>query len=315
MAEKALVARGLTRSFGETKAVDGLDLEVETGEIMGLIGPDGAGKTTSMRMFVGAIGIDSGNAEICGIDVGRDPEAVKRRIGYMPQRFSLYGDLTVSENMKFFADLYGVTGKAYREREQELLRFSRLGPHSKKLAASLSGGMQKKLALSCNLFHKPQVLLLDEPTNGVDPVSRRELWGLLYDLLRGGTTIVVSTPYMDEAERCTRVAMLYDGRVLVCDRPSELNRRLDGEVVAIDSDRGKDAVALFSDLPGVLNVYPYHGDVHILFKDGRAGMAAVAERSKEKDVGIKTMEIVPPSFEDVFIRLIEKGREAADARH
>jgi drug efflux transport system ATP-binding protein len=313
MAEAAVIARGLTRSFGKTVAVAGVDLEVETGEIMGLIGPDGAGKTTTMRMLVGAIAIDSGSAAIAGIDVATNPEGVKRLIGYMPQRFSLYGDLTVIENMKFFADLYGVTGKAYRKREEELLQFSRLGPHSKKLAASLSGGMQKKLALSCNLLHKPQVLLLDEPTNGVDPVSRRELWGLLYDLLGSGTTIVVSTPYMDEAERCTRVAMLYDGKVLVCDRPSELNEKLDGEVVAIASDRGKDAVALLADLPGVLNIYPFHGLVHILFADGKHGMAAVTDRAKNSRMRIDNMEIVPPSFEDVFIRWIEKGE--TDARH
>ena len=224
--DSVIFTKDLFRSFdtkmGLVKAVDGIHLNVKHGEIFGLIGPDGAGKTTTMRLLVGAIRATSGIVTMQGINVAQNPDAVRRHIGYMPQKFSLYGDLTVDENMKFLADLYGVTGEAFMTRRRELLAFSHLDEHVKKFAKSLSGGMQKKLALSCNLFHAPDILILDEPTNGVDPVSRRELWGLLYDLLGRGTTILVSTPYMDEAERCTRISLLYDGKVLYCGTPTSL---------------------------------------------------------------------------------------------
>jgi ABC-2 type transport system ATP-binding protein len=224
MAEAAVQARNLKRSFGAVKAVDGVDFDVGAGEIFGIIGPDGAGKTTTLRLLAGVLRCHSGSVQIAGIDAIKDIEKARLNLGYMPQRFSVYGDLTIDENMKFFDDLYGIRGKAFSDRREELLEFSRLGPHRKKVGQALSGGMQKKLALSCVLFHRPKVLLLDEPTNGVDPVSRRELWGLLYELIGGGTTIVVSTAYMDEAERCSRVALLYQGRVLTCAEPSQLLR-------------------------------------------------------------------------------------------
>lgn len=225
MNDFAIQTKHLSRSFdsktglGLIKAVDDLSLDVKKGEIFGLIGPDGAGKSTTMRLLTYVLKADHGSILMDGVDISKNSDEVRRRIGYMPQKFSLYGDLTVGENMKFFADLYGVTGHVFARRRDELLNFSRLGSHIKKLARSLSGGMQKKLALSCNLFHTPKILILDEPTNGVDPVSRRELWGLLYALLAEGTTILVSTPYMDEAERCTRIALLYNGKLLACDTP------------------------------------------------------------------------------------------------
>ena len=222
MNDVAVSIRSLTRSFGPTRAVRGIDLDVSRGSIFGIIGPDGAGKTTMLRLLAGVLLPDSGNVAIDGLDATRPTDALRLRIGYMPQRFSVYGDLSVEENMRFFADLYGVYGPAYESRKQELLEFSRLTKHATKLGRELSGGMQKKLALSCVLFHKPSLLLLDEPTNGVDPVSRRELWSLLYQLLDSGATIIVSTAYMDEAERCGRVALLHEGTILLEDSPSGL---------------------------------------------------------------------------------------------
>ena len=220
----AIEAHGLAKRFGQLWALRGVDISVHEGEIMGLVGADGAGKTTCLRLLTGVLGMDLGTARVAGIDVTRGGDALYRAIGYMPQRFSLYTDLSVRENMRFFADIYGVTGNEYKQRHEELMRFSRLSAHADKPAGALSGGMQKKLALSCNLLHRPKVLLLDEPTNGVDPVSRRELWGLLYDLRAHGTTILVSTPYMDEAERCGRVMFLHEGKLIACDTPEALVR-------------------------------------------------------------------------------------------
>jgi ABC-2 type transport system ATP-binding protein len=214
--------REVTHRFGATTALDHLSLNIPSGGIFGLIGPDGAGKTTTLRLTIGALIASAGDITTLGSPMHLDPEPARRHLGYMPQRFALYGDLTVEENMRFFADLHGIHGDSYRQRRKELLAFSRLGDHTSKRAHSLSGGMQKKLALSCNLFHRPSLLVLDEPTNGVDPLSRRELWNLLYQLLDEGSTIIVSTPYLDEAERCTRVAMLHAGKLLAEGTPDEL---------------------------------------------------------------------------------------------
>jgi ABC-2 type transport system ATP-binding protein len=221
----AIAVNQLSKRYHRVAALAGLDLEVQSGEIMGLIGPDGAGKSTALRIMAGVVGPDGGTIMISGHNVTEAFEEAKFLIGYMPQKFSLYTDLTVRENMDFFATVYGVGKQAYRERYEELMSFSRLRTHEGKLAGALSGGMQKKLALSCNLLHRPQVLLLDEPTNGVDPVSRRELWALLYDLKAQGTTILVTTPYMDEAERCDRVTFVDGGAALACDTPENLMRK------------------------------------------------------------------------------------------
>ncbi len=218
--DDAITITGLRKTFNGLTAVDGIDLQVRRGEIFGLVGPDGAGKTTTMRLLAGLLDPDAGGARVAGFDVQRQTEAMKRQIGYMPQRFSLYGDLTVAENMRFFATIYQVPRAERLARQQRLLEFSRLEPFLKRQAQFLSGGMKQKLALACVLMHTPQVLFLDEPTTGVDPVSRRDFWKILYSLLQEGVTLFVSTPYMDEAERCTRVALMNRGRIIFCGTPA-----------------------------------------------------------------------------------------------
>ena len=214
--------QGLTRRFGPLTAVDHLDLTVAAGEIFGLVGPDGAGKTTTLRMLCGLMEPSEGTARIAGHDVAREPQAVKDRIGYMAQRFGLYVDLTVEENMVFYADLFGITGAERDSLTVELLRMTRMEEFRKRQAGRLSGGMKQKLALMCTLLHRPQILFLDEPTNGVDPVSRRDFWTILYRLLKDGITIFMTTAYLDEAERCNRVGLMHKGKLIRCAPPDEL---------------------------------------------------------------------------------------------
>jgi ABC-2 type transport system ATP-binding protein len=217
-------ARGLTRHFGDIPAVDHIDLTVAPGEIFGLVGPDGAGKTTTLRILCGLLDPTGGSARIAGHDVARESRAVKDRIGYMAQRFGLYLDLSVRENMNFYADLFGVVGAERAELTALLLRMTRMEPFCDRLAGRLSGGMRQKLALMCTLLHRPQILFLDEPTNGVDPVSRRDFWAILYQLLKDGITILMTTAYLDEAERCNRVGLMYRGKLIRCDAPEILKR-------------------------------------------------------------------------------------------
>lgn len=225
--ETIIETRGLTRRFGNITAVDHLDLTVERGEIFGLVGPDGAGKTTTLRMLCGLMDPSEGSASVAGHDASRESRQVKDRIGYMAQRFGLYQDLTVAENMIFYADLFGIQGKERDDLTQRLLRMTRMEPFSERQAGRLSGGMKQKLALMCTLLHKPEVLFLDEPTNGVDPVSRRDFWAILYELLKDGITIFLTTSYLDEAERCNRVGMMHLGKLIRCAPPRELKQETD----------------------------------------------------------------------------------------
>ena len=222
--ESIIETRDLTRKFGELTAVDRLNLSVSKGEIFGLVGPDGAGKTTTLRMLCGLIDPTSGSARVAGHDTSRESQAVKDRIGYMAQRFGLYQDLTVKENMVFYADLFGITGEEREHLTVRLLQMTRMDPFRDRAAGKLSGGMKQKLALMCTLLHKPEILLLDEPTNGVDPVSRRDFWAILYELLKDGITIFMTTAYLDEAERCNRVALMHKGRLIRCSPPDVMKR-------------------------------------------------------------------------------------------
>ena len=222
--EPIIEARGLTRCFGAITAVDHLDLTVAPGEIFGLVGPDGAGKTTTLRMLCGLIDPSEGSARVAGHDAARESQAVKDRIGYMAQRFGLYGDLTVEENMVFYADLFGIIGADRARLNAELLRMTRMEPFQQRQAGRLSGGMKQKLALMCTLLHRPKILFLDEPTNGVDPVSRRDFWAILYELLKDGITIFMTTAYLDEAERCNRVGLMHKGRLIRCEAPEDMKR-------------------------------------------------------------------------------------------
>ncbi|HUB32909.1 MAG TPA: ABC transporter ATP-binding protein [Bryobacteraceae bacterium] len=216
--------RDLTRRFGELVAVDHLNLAVERGEIFGLVGPDGAGKTTTLRMLCGLMDPSEGSASVAGYDVVRHPQAVKDQIGYMAQRFGLYQDLTVEENMTFYADLFGITGRDREELSARLLRMTRMEPFRARQAGRLSGGMKQKLALMCTLLHRPQILFLDEPTNGVDPVSRRDFWAILYQLLKDGITVFMTTAYLDEAERCNRVGLMHRGKLIRCEAPEAMRQ-------------------------------------------------------------------------------------------
>ena len=222
----AIEFEGVNKNYGATKALDALTLEVRSGEMFGLIGSDGAGKTTAIRLMCGLLRADSGSIRVLGHDPVRQHRALTERVGYLSQRFSLYGDLTIDENIAFFAEIHGVTD--YQRRRDQLLDMTQLAPFRGRLADKLSGGMKQKLALACTLVHEPKLILLDEPTTGVDPVSRREFWKLLSEFLSRGITILMSTPYLDEAERCSRVALLHDGRLLACDEPSRLRAQMPG---------------------------------------------------------------------------------------
>lgn len=220
--EPIIRTRDLTRRFDRLTALDRLNLEIARGEIFGLVGPDGAGKTTTLRLLAGLMNPSEGQAWVAGHDVAAEPQAVKDRVGYMAQRFGLYADLTVDENMEFYADLFGVTSRERREMMPGLLRMTRMEPFRSRRAGQLSGGMKQKLALMCTLLHRPEILFLDEPTNGVDPVSRRDFWAILYQLMKDGATILMTTAYLDEAERCNRVGLLHHGVLVRCDSPESI---------------------------------------------------------------------------------------------
>jgi ABC-2 type transport system ATP-binding protein len=299
-----LSARDLAKSFGPTAAVNGLDLEVEEGAVAGLIGPDGAGKSTLLRLFIGLLRPTRGTVTIAGLDVAAHGERIKDFIGYMPQHFSLYGDLTVAENLKFFADLYGVEKAVFDKRREELLRFSALGPFQDRLSRQLSGGMQKKLALACNLFHTPKILFLDEPTTGVDPVSRRELWELLGQINKEGVTIVLTTPYMDETARCGKVGLMFEGRILAYDAPSALIAGLRQEIAELAAPIAP-ALDALRDCPGVKSAHPFGDTIHIVLQ-GADGLEPLKRRLAERGVPVRSLRTIPPSFEDAFLALSEK---------
>ena len=299
-----VVLDGLTRSFGSLTAVDRLSFEVAAGEMFGIVGPDGAGKTTTLRMLAGVLRPTAGTARVAGVDVRERPEEVKPRIAYMAQRFGLYEDLTVAENLDFYADLYRVPREARPARLERLYAFSRLGEFQDRLAGKLSGGMKQKLSLSCCLVHHPEVLLLDEPTFGVDPISRRELWLILHEMVREGVTILVSTSYLDEAERCDRVALLNEGRPLALDTPAALQASLAGTLAAIRADRPRAARDLLRSSPLVQSATLFGDTVHVLLAP-RAGVADVAAALRDAGVGVLDSRSVEPSLEDVFLHRVD----------
>jgi len=304
--------RGLTRSFGEETAVDGLTLDVASGELFGLVGPDGAGKTTTLRMLAGVLPPSAGHGVVCGVDVAQDPEGVKPHIAYMSQQFGLYEDLTVRENIHFYADLYRVPKADRPERLERLYAFSNLGPFEDRLAGKLSGGMKQKLSLCCALIHQPEVLLLDEPTFGVDPISRRDLWLILHEMVEEGVTVLVSTSYLDEAERCDRVALLDGGRILALDTPQKLLTLLPGEVASVQIPNPRPARDHIRRMPGVISTALFGSSVHALLADGVEGKDRLAAALEEAGLRPTSIEIVEPSLEDVFLHLV-RGREAPDA--
>jgi ABC-2 type transport system ATP-binding protein len=299
--------RGLTRRFGALTAVDALTFDVPAGSLFGLVGPDGAGKTTTLRMLAGVLRPTDGDAEVLGVSVRRDPETVKRHSAYMAQRFGLYTDLTVRENIDFYADLYEVPKAERPARLERLYRFSSLGPFEHRRAGQLSGGMKQKLSLCCALIHHPEVLLLDEPTFGVDPISRRDLWLILHEMVASGVTVVVSTAYMDEAERCDRVALLDKGRVVALDTPEALQASLPVTVIAVRTSDPRRAAAVLSRVPCVARAALFgdlvHASVSNVDRDCPEAEAALAA------AGITVLErhAIVPGLEDVFIHRVSNG--------
>ena len=308
----ALSLRDVRRTFGPLVAVDGLTLDVAPGELFGIVGPDGAGKTTTMRMLAGVLRPTSGVIELDGVDVGADPEAAKPRLAYMAQRFGLYEDLTVQENLDFYADLYGVPKDVRPARLERLYRFSRLGEFTDRLAGKLSGGMKQKLSLSCCLIHQPRVLLLDEPTFGVDPISRRELWLILHEMVADGITVVVSTSYLDEAERCDRVVLLDRGRVLAMDEPVDLQRSLEGTLLQVRAADARGARDVLRRTEGVVSASLFGDAVHALLAAG-ADPADVRRAVEAAGVTVTGADPVEPSLEDVFIHLVGRQDAGPDA--
>ncbi len=295
---------GLTRRFGDLVAVDQLTLSVRRGELFGLVGPDGAGKTTTLRMLAGVLRPSAGDARIGGVSVAREPERVKHAIAYMSQRFGLYADLTVAENIAFYADLYRVPRAAREARLERLYRFSALGPFRDRLAGQLSGGMRQKLALSCCLVHEPTTLLLDEPTFGVDPISRRDLWLIVHEMVAHGTTVVVSTAYLDEAERFDRLVLLHRGRRIALDTADALQAAMPAVILAVAVDRVREARAIVEAVPGVKRAAVFGDRLHVTV-ESEAGVAPRVEAAL-RAAGHRPGEMrrIVPTLEDVFIERI-----------
>lgn len=299
----------LTRLFKDKPALDGLNLEINQGELFGLVGPDGAGKTTLLRSLAGLIGITEGVVRVAGWNLKKNPEEVKPQIGYMAQEFSLYGKLSVLENLQFFGELYDVPASVQKERVPGLLAFAKLTEFKDRRAAKLSGGMKKKLALACTLLHQPPILLLDEPTTGVDPVSRREFWTILNDLHVQGTTIIVSTPYMDEADRCSRVALMYDGKIVQSNTPSAIRGQIGGEVLKIITDDWQKARVLIHSLPGVQEVQSYGEALHVLIDSVSRRSAEIESALVSNDLKILEIRGISPRMEEAFISFIRRMGE------
>ena len=301
----AIQFTGVTRRYGAVTAIAELTFDVRAGEMFGLIGPDGAGKTTTIRLAGGLLRPDAGQIAVLGRDPVADHRAITSEVGYLSQRFSLYGDLTIDENIAFFAEIHGLT--KYAAARDRLLDMTQLTPFRARRADRLSGGMKQKLALACTLVHEPRILLLDEPTTGVDPVSRREFWKLLSEFLSRGLTIVMATPYLDEAERCARVALLHEGRLLALDEPAHLQQRMTGRLLEVITPGSRPAVERIARMAGVDDVQPFGDRAHVRVQSGSQARVAAAI---EQGLGIEGVSVRPivASLEDVFIDLITGQR-------
>ncbi len=315
MAESAapIAVSGLVRRFPGVLALDRVSFDVKEGEIFGLVGPDGAGKTTLLRILSGLLDASEGRALVAGADVGGESAAVQNQISYMPQRFGLYEDLTVDENIRFYADLFGVRREEREQRAKELLEAAGMSPFRRRLAGQLSGGMKQKLGLVCALIHRPRVLLLDEPTNGVDPVSRREFWQILYSLQLAGATILISTSYLDEAERCHRIALLDRGQLLFCDTPMALKGILAGAVVAVTAPDPRAVRDGLAGAEGVTTSVLVGDGVHLVVDDGPRRIPELRQRLAERGLAVDEISLVAPTVEDLFVSVVEAQRGRAKA--
>jgi ABC-2 type transport system ATP-binding protein len=308
--EILLQTEDLMRSFGALRAVDGLNLQVHAGEMVGLVGPDGAGKTTTMRLLCGALAPTSGHIRVAGYEYPRQLERAREHIGYLAQRFALYGDLTVSENLEFFGEVFGMPEQERRARSEELLGFAGLAQFANRPAARLSGGMQKKLGLATALVHRPEVLLLDEPTGGVDPVARQEFWQLLIGLLRGGSAVLVSTPYMDEAMRFNRVIFMNRGRALLDGTPRGLLGRLERRLLELAAEPQMEARRVAAADPDVEDVHVFGGRLHLRVRAQEGVLARLPGALAAAGLDIARLAPIAPTLEDVFIELLESDQHA-----
>ena len=310
MSDELLIeVSNLSKSFDGTAAVNGLDLQVRAGEMVGLVGPDGAGKTTAMRLLCGALRPTSGAMRVAGYSLPAQVEKAREQIGYLAQRFSLYGDLTVRENLDFFGEVFDMDQAEREQRSKDLLRFAGLEEFANRPAAALSGGMQKKLGLACALVHRPKVLLLDEPTGGVDPVARQEFWHLLIGLLRGGSAVLVSTPYMDEAMRFNRVIFMNHGKALKQGAPRELMGRLSGQILELGAEPQMAARDIAAADPNVEDVHSFGGYLHLRVHGAEEVMSRLPEKLKAAGITMTHLHPVQPTLEDVFIQLLETEGE------
>jgi ABC-2 type transport system ATP-binding protein len=302
-ASDAIRLTRVVKRYGAAEALSSMSLDVARGEMFGLIGPDGAGKTTAIRLICGLLHTDGGDVRVLGRDPVREHRAITERVGYLSQRFSLYGDLTIDENIAFFAEIHGMTD--YRERRERLLEMTQLTPFRARLADRLSGGMKQKLALACTLVHEPELILLDEPTTGVDPVSRREFWKLLSEFLEQGVTILMSTPYLDEAERCTRVALLHEGRVLAADEPARLRNTIAGPMVEVLAGRTADLERIRR-LDNVRDVHAFGERLHVTLAAAPGSVDRFTAALQDTALRGAPVRPIAPSLEDAFIGMLEK---------
>lgn len=308
----AIRTTGLTKSFDGLNAVDHLTLAVAEGEIFGLVGPDGAGKTTTMRLLTAIMDPTAGEAWVAGKHIVHEAEAIKEEIGYMSQRFGLYPDLSVAENIHFYADIYDVPQKGREQKIDELLSFSNLTPFKKRLAGNLSGGMKQKLGLACALIHTPKVLFLDEPTNGVDPVSRRDFWRILYQLLREKVTIFISTAYLDEAERCNRVGLIHNGKLLAVGTPDEVKKLMRGTIIELRSSEPRRALTLLREQLPTNSVGLFGDRIHIVTREPEQAKLQAENLLTQAGFEIHGIRPIEPSLEDVFVSVLGEGGDHDD---
>jgi len=294
----------LKKSYGDTSAVKKINLEINEGEMFGLVGPDGAGKTTTIRILCGLLQPDSGLIKMLGSDLNKKKKEIQNQIGYLSQKFSLYGDLSVDENIEFFADIHNV--KDFQKRRNELLAFTRLTPFRDRLAENLSGGMKQKLALACSLIHKPKIIFLDEPTTGVDPVSRRDFWKILSDLKKEGITILMTTPYLDEAERCNRVALMNNGEIIALDTPQNIKTSINKKVIEIITNDIKKTSSILKENYGS-NVQIFGDRINIIVDNVDKVIEDISSTLKKNEIEILNHRIIKPSLENVFIHLVKKA--------
>jgi ABC-2 type transport system ATP-binding protein len=308
--EILLETQDLVKTFGSLRAVDGLSLQVRAGEMIGLVGPDGAGKTTTMRLLCGALQPTSGKMRVAGYEIPAEVEKARQELGYLAQRFSLYGDLTVKENLSFFAEVFDMNDEERERRSNDLLRFAGLEQFSDRAAGALSGGMQKKLGLASALVHRPRVLLLDEPTGGVDPVARQEFWQLLIGLLREGSAVLVSTPYMDEAMRFNRLVFMNHGHALISGAPRDLMARLAGRILELAAEPQMKAREIALQDAEVEDVHSFGGYLHLRVRAPEGPTERLPARLREAGLAFQHLVPVTPTLEDVFIELLETEGEA-----